>query len=81
MMSHTKGFCKNHGLFSCLQKDETFETLLKLNGIRFQTYIANNLAGKTFSKGAEKLEAILKAGICDRRALYVIREILKLIWE
>ena len=36
--------------------------------------MAKNLAGKILSKGAEKLELILRAGICDKRALYVIRD-------
>ena len=45
-----------------------------LNGIRFQTYMAKSLAGKILNKGAEKLEVILRAGICDKRALYVIRD-------
>ena len=40
-----------------------------LNGIRFQTDMAKSLAGNNFSKGAEKLEVILRAGICDMRAL------------
>ena len=48
-----------------------------LNGIQFQTYMAKNLAGKILSKGAKKLEGILRAGICDKRALYVIRDFFK----
>ena len=36
--------------------------------------MAKNLAGKILNKGAEKLEVILRAGICDKRALYVIRD-------
>ena len=49
-----------------------------LNGIQFQTYMAKSLAGKILSKGAEKLEVILRAGICNKRALYVIRDFFKI---
>ena len=35
--------------------------------------MAKSLAGKILSKGAEKL-VILRVGICDKRALYVIRD-------
>ena len=62
-------------VLGCLQKDETFEALRMLNGIRFQKNMAKSLAGKIVSKGAEKFEVILRAGLCDKRALYVIREI------
>ena len=43
--------------------------------------MAKSLAGIIFSKEAMKLEVILRVGIFDKRALYVIREILKFISE